>query len=66
MKEVELHCRKCKKNTGISYSLSGNPEAEILTGITMKCHTCKRVLIFRKYTEAMAVNNSYSNGKLYI
>ena len=51
---------------GISYTLSGDPKVEILTGVSIKCHTCKRVLVFKKYTEEMVVKNSYSNGKLYI
>lgn len=66
VKEIEIYCRNCKKNMGITYSLSGNMNAEMLTGISIKCHTCKKVLRIKRYTEEMIVKNAYSNGKLYI
>jgi len=51
-KMIEFHCRKCNKFIG-HYILTGNDEKIVLDGFGMQCARCKRVIIFKKYTEGM-------------
>lgn len=47
MKKINLYCKKCKCSMRVSYTLSGNLEQPVLSGITMKCHRCKRVMALK-------------------
>ena len=41
MQQVDLYCKKCKKSMKMSYMVSGEKDAPVLTGITIRCHTNK-------------------------
>ena len=41
MQQVDLYCKKCKKSMKMSYMVSGDKDAPVLTGITIRCHTNK-------------------------
>lgn len=66
VKEVDLHCRRCRVNLMVTYSVSGNPDIEVFTGYTIKCHRCKRAIVMKKYTEKMFLDKADCDGKLFI
>ena len=41
MQQVDLYCKKCKKSMKMSYMVSGDKDAPVLTGIIIRCHTIK-------------------------
>lgn len=45
MQQIDFHCKKCKKYLGMSYFPSGDPDAVVLNGIIMKCHTNKCISV---------------------
>lgn len=51
MQMIDFYCKKCKCKTGVSYMRTGTPDAIVLPNLMIKCHTCKRVMTFKKYTE---------------
>lgn len=65
MKQIDFYCRKCKCSMRVSYTLSGDPDALVLKGITMKCHTCNKVVTQKKITEGQVVAHADSQGRLY-
>lgn len=67
-KVIDFYCRKCKKSLGIRYELTGDKDAEILSGITIKCRTnkCSRVLICKNVTERTLSVMVDKNGKVFI
>ena len=56
MQQVDLYCKKCKKSMKMSYMVSGDKDAPVLTGITIRCHTnkCTRVVILKNTTKISA------------
>ena len=52
MQQVDLYCKKCKKSMKMSYMVSGDKDAPVLTGITIRCHTnkCIRVVMLKNFT----------------
>ena len=67
-KVIDFYCKKCKKSLGIRYELTGDKDAKILSGITIKCRTnkCSRVLIFKNVTEGTLLSMADKTGKVYI
>lgn len=65
---IDFYCRKCKKNTGISYILSGDDSEYAAAGIIMKCptHKCMRTITFKKITEGDVLAHIDSRGRLYV
>ena len=66
MKKISLYCKKCKCSMRVSYTLSGNLEQPVLSGITMKCHRCKRVMALKNYTEGKMLGHTDNSDKLFI
>ena len=66
MKKINLYCKKCKCSMRVSYTLSGNLEQPVLSGITMKCHRCKRVMALKNYTEGKMIARADASEKLCI
>ena len=68
MKQIDFYCKNCKKSMKMSYELSGNPEAVVMSGITMRCHThkCSRVMSLKKYAEGQLADRADKDGKVYI
>ena len=57
MQQVDLYCKKCKKSMKMSYMVSGEKDAPVLTGITIRCHTnkCTRVVMLKNFTEGCLI-----------
>ena len=53
MQQIDFYCKKCKKSMKMSYMVSGDKDAPILTRITIRCHTnkCTRVVMLKNFTE---------------
>ena len=66
MQIVDLYCKKCKCSTKVSYALSGDARTPVLTGVIIKCHTCKRVMVLKNFTEGEVVARTTKVGKLFI
>lgn len=64
-KSIDIYCKKCKKSYRVSYSVTGNDSARVLENITMKCATCKRTVVFKKFTEAKLIELAQDN-KLFV
>ena len=57
MQQIELHCKECNMRF-FDYLVTGNDEAIVFQGITLKCARCKRVLVLKKYTDGMLKKHS--------
>lgn len=66
MQLVDFYCKRCKCSTKVSYALSGDSDTPVLNGVVIKCHTCKRVMVMKKYTEGMVVAQVGKDGKIFI
>ena len=66
MKKINLYCKKCKCSMRVNYAVTGNLEQPVLTGITMKCHRCKRVMALKNFTEGKMIARTDESGKLFI
>ena len=68
MQEIEFYCKKCRKSMKITYALTGDDNAPVLNGVTIRCHTnkCTRVVMLKKYTEGQIVAQADVNGKYYL
>ena len=59
---ISIRCKCCKQRL-CDYTLQGDGAVPVLLGISLKCGKCKRVLRFKKYTEALikqgSVNGSF-------
>ena len=68
MQQVDLYCKKCKKSMKMSYMVSGDKDAPVLRGMTIRCHTnkCTRVLMLKHFTEGRLIENADDNGKCYL
>ena len=61
---VELRCKKCNMKI-MEYMLQHDDDACALSGISLKCSRCKRVIMLMKYTEAIIKqDNVIANGKM--
>ena len=58
MLQIDFYCKKCKCSMKISYETTGNPEMPVLNGIKMKCHTCKKVMTLKDFTEGVVVDRA--------
>lgn len=67
-KTIFFYCRKCRKSLRMSYTVSGDPDAAVLSGIVIKCntHKCVRVMTCRNYTEGRLVSMADRDGKVYL
>ena len=68
MQEIDFYCRNCKKTMKMTYTLTGDDDAPVMTGMMIRCHTnkCTRVAILKKYTEGMVRARADAQGKCYI
>ena len=66
MQQTDFYCKKCKCSTRISYIPCGNSETPVLVGVVIKCHTCKRSMVLKNYTEGRIVTQTGRDGKLFI
>lgn len=67
-KVIDFYCKKCRKSLGIRYTLSGDSDSLVLSGIAMKCRTnkCNRVLTFKSVTERTLTTMADRNGRVFI
>lgn len=67
-KVIDFYCKKCRKSLGIRYTLSGDSDSLVLSGITMKCRTnkCNRALTFKNVTEGTLSAMADKNGRVFI
>ena len=65
MQQVDLYCKKCKKSMKMSYRVSGDKDAPVLTGITIRCHTnkCTRVVMLKNFTEGRLLEQADAKGR---
>ena len=68
MQQVDLYCKKCKKSMKMSYMVSGEKDAPVLTGITIRCHTnkCTRVVMLKNFTEGRLIAQADTKGRCYL
>ena len=68
MQQVDLYCKKCKKSMKMSYMVSGEKDAPVLTGITIRCHTnkCTRVVMLKNFTEGCLIEQADAKGRCYL
>lgn len=68
MQQIDFYCKKCKKSMKTSYMVSGDKDALVLRGMTIRCHTnkCTRVLMLKNFTEGRLIENADANGKCYL
>ncbi len=68
MQEIDFYCKNCKKTMKMTYTLTGDDNAPVMTGMMIRCHTnkCTRVAILKKYTEGMVRARADAQGKCYI
>lgn len=68
MQEIEFYCRKCRKSMKMSYALTGDNNAPVLAGITIRCHTnkCTRVIMLKNFTEGKIKAQADSMGRCYL
>lgn len=64
MQQIELHCKACNIRL-MDYLVTGNDEQIVLHNIVIKCNRCKRVMVLKKYTEAI-LRQHEKNGKFMI
>lgn len=64
MQQIELHCKACNIRL-MDYLVTGNDEQIVLHNIVIKCNRCKRVMVLKKYTEAILKQHE-KNGKFMI
>ena len=64
MQQIELHCKACNIRL-MDYLVTGNEEQIVLHNIVIKCNRCKRVMVLKKYTEAI-LRQHEKNGKFMI
>lgn len=68
MQQIDFYCKKCKKSMKMSYMVSGDKDAPVLKGMTIRRHTnkCTRVLMLKNFTEGRLIENADANGKCYL
>lgn len=66
MQEIKFYCRKCRKSLGLTYNAGGDINAEVMKNVSMKCHTCRRILIFKKYTEGLIIAGADESDRFYL
>lgn len=64
MQQIELHCKACNIRL-MDYLVTGNDKQIVLHNIVIKCNRCKRVMVLKKYTEAI-LRQYEKNGKFMI
>ena len=52
----------------MSYALTGNDDAPVMNGITIRCHThkCIRVAVLKKYTEGILKDRADAQNRVYL
>ena len=52
----------------MSYMVSGDKDAPVLTGITIRCHTnkCTRVVMLKNFTEGCLIAQADAKGRCYL
>ena len=65
MQEIVFYCKNCKKSLHMSYFLTGEDDAPVLSSVASKCTCCKRVLQLKKYTEKKLLEHATAD-RFYI
>ena len=68
MQEITFYCRNCKKSMRMSYELTGDDNAPVMNGITIRCHThkCIRAAVLMKYTEGILKDRADAQNRVYL
>lgn len=59
-KIIQIHCKQCKRHF-FDYLVETNDNSDseiVLSGISIKCDRCKRVITLKKYTQGFLVSHS--------
>ncbi len=59
---IDIRCKKCNKLV-MEYYICGDDSAVVLQNIGIKCERCKRVMIFKKYSEG--IMKAYSENGVF-
>jgi len=57
---IEIRCKQCKKRF-FDYMISCENDSDnevVMSGISLKCDRCNRVMIMKKYTQGYLVSHS--------
>ena len=61
---IDIRCRRCNRLM-MQYYTCADSNGIVLQGIGVKCERCKRVVVFKKYTEEM-IKHRIDNGSFKI
>ncbi|MBR2402527.1 MAG: hypothetical protein IKB01_07160 [Lachnospiraceae bacterium] len=62
---VDCFCRVCGKSMKIGYVITGDGESLVLENLKIRCHYHPRVIMLKKYTEKLLLQN-VDKGRVYI
>ena len=65
LKDIDFYCKGCKKSFKVTYLLTGIDEKIVMENVFMKCHTCKRVAVLKKYQEGV-IRTHQKNGQFFV
>ena len=54
---IEFRCKKCGRHFW-DYVIQKDDDLVVVQAISMKCDRCKRILLFKKYTEGYLISHS--------
>lgn len=65
--EIYFFCKKCRKSLGVTYTLTGDDNAPVLSNVVIKCshNHCKRAMFLKNYTENRLIKNAVGD-KFYM
>ena len=68
MQMIDFYCKICKKSMKMGYTLTGDDNTPVLTGITIRCHTnkCTRTVTFKNFTEGQIRSKADARGRYYL
>ena len=66
MQEIDFYCKKCGKSMRISYEIMGRHRRPVMSGVTLKCHICKKVSVMKNYTEERLLVGVDKNRHYYL
>lgn len=68
MQAIEFYCRKCRKTMKMAYTLTGEEESPVMTGMMIRCqtHKCTRVVALKRFTEGQLKTMCCAPGKCYL
>lgn len=54
---ITLYCARCKRSLKVDYIVTGDKNAAVLPNVVVRCHHCKRALMFKNYSEGKLMDN---------